>query len=416
MPRNVEEEGERGHDTLHGPEGVRPVLPVETLREAVESYAPYLQASGEMHDPIFGEPTQYGTPYHALCNAVLAREDSGERRSAYADRAVRGLGAALDHVSGPGLPPTASGFDGATGAVSRSNHRDFFWPPILKTFLILRDLGIDGAECFAGRISGVDIEASFAQRPPSNWAAVWLSGEWLRLREGLSPFSTGRLDLWLDTFFETHILPGLGLYQEPGHPNSYDLFTRYHLADMLMEGYDGGEIWIEEVRGISVGELDSARGFWSLDLSFRLTNVREQSLTFGSPTTEGRPAAGYGGLFWRGPRSFSGGEILAADGLEGPEVMGRASPWLAYVGLHDGTGHGSTVLFVDSPTNVRFPCKWFVRNDPYACVSCSFMFDEEYALEAGEELALDYRVVVGDGAWSRERIEDYVDGIKTKEP
>ena len=86
--------------------------------------------------------------------------------------------------------------------------------------------------------------------------------------------------------------------------------------------------------------------------------------------------------------------------------MGLASPWLAYVGLHDGTGGGSTVLFVDSPTNVRFPCKWFVRNDPYA-------------LEAGEELALDYRVVIGDGAWSRGRIEDYVGGIQThsgKEP
>ncbi|HWS82196.1 MAG TPA: hypothetical protein VN178_14345 [Rubrobacter sp.] len=215
------------------------MLPVEILREAVGSYAPYLQASGEMHDPVFGEPTQYGTPYHAFCNAVLAREDGGERRWAYADRAVRGLEAALDHVLDPGLPPTASGFDGATGAVDRSNHRDFFWPPILKTFLILRELGVDGADGLAARISGVDIGAAFAQRPPSNWAVVWLSGEWLRLREGLSPFSMERLDLWLDTFFETHILSEQGLYQEPGHPNSYDLFTRYHLADMLAEGYDG---------------------------------------------------------------------------------------------------------------------------------------------------------------------------------
>ena len=61
-------------------------MPVEILREAVGSYAPYLQASGEMHDPVFGEPTQYGTPYHAFCNAVLARE-GGKRRSACADRA-----------------------------------------------------------------------------------------------------------------------------------------------------------------------------------------------------------------------------------------------------------------------------------------------------------------------------------------
>jgi hypothetical protein len=215
------------------------VLPVEILREAVESYASYLQPSGEMHDPVFGQPTQYGTPYHALCNAVLAREAGGYRKSVYVDRAVRGLEAALDHVLNSGLPPTASGFDHATGRVTRSNHRDFFWPPILKTFLILRDLGVDGAEDFARRISSVDIEASFSQRPPSNWAAVWLSGEWLRMREGLSPFSLERLDLWLDAFFGAHILTEQGLYQEPGHPNSYDLFTRYHLADMLVEGYAG---------------------------------------------------------------------------------------------------------------------------------------------------------------------------------
>ena len=95
------------------------------------------------------------------------------------------------------------------------------------------------ADGLAARISRVDIGGAFAQRPPSNWAAVWLSGEWLRLREGLSPFSMERLDLWLDTFFETHILTEQGLYLEPGHPNSYDLFTRYHLADLLAEGYDG---------------------------------------------------------------------------------------------------------------------------------------------------------------------------------
>jgi hypothetical protein len=231
--------GEGGDLSRDVPETADAVNPVEVLRDAVESYAPYLQPSGEMHDPVFGEPTQYGTPYHALCNAVLAMEDSGEGRSAYVDRAVRGLGAALDHVSDPGLPPTASSFDSVTGAVTRSNHRDFFWPPILKTFRILRNMGVDGAEGFARRISGVDIERAFAARPPSNWAAVWLSGEWIRLREGLSPFTTERIALWLDAFFDAHILTEQGLYQEPGYPNSYDLFTRYHLADVLMEGYDG---------------------------------------------------------------------------------------------------------------------------------------------------------------------------------
>jgi Methane oxygenase PmoA len=183
------------------------------------------------------------------------------------------------------------------------------------------------------------------------------------------------------------------------------------LKEHLLWISHAGETWIGEEREISVGEIDPEGAYWSLDLSFRLENVAEHPLIFGSPTTEGRPAAGYGGLFWRGPRSFDDGELLAADGLEGSEIMGRNSPWLAYVGLHDGTGRESTVLFLDSPKNARFPGKWFVRNDPYACASCSFMFDKEYVLAPGEELVLDYRVVLGDGRWSRGRIEEYVNGL-----
>jgi hypothetical protein len=72
------------------------------------------------------------------CRVVGDNRDGGGKKSAHADRAVRGLEPALDHVIDPWLPPTASGFDGATGAVGGSEHKDFFWPPILKTFLILR--------------------------------------------------------------------------------------------------------------------------------------------------------------------------------------------------------------------------------------------------------------------------------------
>ncbi len=168
-----------------------------------------------------------------------------------------------------------------------------------------------------------------------------------------------------------------------------------------------GERWIAEERQIRVEEILPDEGFWSLDLRFRLKNIRGQPLVFGSPTTEGRPMAGYGGLFWRGPRSFLHGTILAADSLEGPEVMGQAAPWLAYIGWHDGTYQQSTILFLDHPANPRHPTQWFVRNHPFACVSCAFMFDKEYVLPPDEALILQYRVVIADGAWSRERLESY---------
>lgn len=213
--------------------------PIEVLWRGVESYVPYLQESGELHDVVFGVPTQYGTPYHAFCHAVLARYGSPRYRNFHLERALTGVRAALAHVANLSERARLSGFrpDG-TGA-SGHNHRDFFWPPILKTYLILRELQVAEATELARDIASVDILASFAQRPPSNWSAVWLSGEWLRVREGLSPYSVDEFDLWLDPFFATHLDLEKGFYHEPGHPNSYDLFTRVHLSDILLAGYNG---------------------------------------------------------------------------------------------------------------------------------------------------------------------------------
>ena len=182
------------------------------------------------------------------------------------------------------------------------------------------------------------------------------------------------------------------------------------LAEQLAWVTAGGELWLAEDRQIGVTECATAEGYWSLDFLFRLRNSSGLPLTFGSPTTEGRPLAGYGGLFWRGPRSFLGGTILAGGGgddLEGPAIMGQAAPWLAFSGRHDGNSAQSTLLFLDHPENPRFPTRWFVRNDPFACVSCAFMFDQEYRLAPEAALTLRYRVVVADGAWSRERIAAY---------
>jgi Family of unknown function (DUF6807) len=168
-----------------------------------------------------------------------------------------------------------------------------------------------------------------------------------------------------------------------------------------------GETWLKEERHIVVSEIDPDAGYWSLDLSFRLTNITQQPLSFGSPTTEGRPNAGYGSLFWRGPRSFLHGKILGADGLEGPESMGKRAPWLAFSGKHDGNEAQSTIVFIDQPGNPRYPNKWFVRNDPYACISCSFMFDEYYILQPDEDLVLNYHIMIGNGEWSRAKLEEY---------
>jgi hypothetical protein len=181
-----------------------------------------------------------------------------------------------------------------------------------------------------------------------------------------------------------------------------------HGVEHLQWVTHNGELWLDEERRINVSEINAEMGYWTLDLTFKLTNSSKQALTFGSPTTEGRENAGYGSLFWRGPRSFLHGKILAADGQEGPDMMGKRSPWLAFIGAHDGNLAKSTLLFIDTPGNLQYPNKWFVRNEPYACVSYSFMFDEYYTLQPKETLQLSYRTVIANGAWSRSQIEGHV--------
>jgi len=164
-----------------------------------------------------------------------------------------------------------------------------------------------------------------------------------------------------------------------------------------------GEHWVAERRGVRLRDVTGDS--YGLDFWTELTNVRGEPLVFGSPTTEGRPAAGYSGLFWRGPRAFTDGRILAAGGQEGPELMGRPAEWLAYVGTHDEVDRSSTLLFVDEPDNGT---TWFVRNTPFAAVNPSLAFADEVTLAPGETMARRYRVVVADGAWDRARVESYL--------
>jgi hypothetical protein len=211
--------------------------PIEFLERAVASYAPFLREDGELIDPVIAQPTQYATPYHAWCNAVLAEHGPGDR-SAALERACRGLGASLRHLLDVAQTPNISGFDAVTGAASRLNHRDFFWPATLKTHGVLRRISPRAAAEFDGPIKAVRITEAFQSRPPSNWAMVWLSGEWLRMQRGLSDIPRSQFDAWIDAMFQTISLE-TGFYAEPGHPNSYDLFTRVHLAELLLGGYDG---------------------------------------------------------------------------------------------------------------------------------------------------------------------------------
>jgi hypothetical protein len=144
-----------------------------------------------------------------------------------------------------------------------------------------------------------------------------------------------------------------------------------------------GERALTELRTV---ETASFADHWRLDFATELTNATRSPLVFGSPTTNGRPAAGYGGLLWRGPASFTGGTVLGAR-------MGDESEWLGFVTPQ------ATLVFL-SPT----PTWWFVRSEPFAAVCPAPFFHTELTLGAGEVLRLRYRVVIADGAWDETQI------------
>jgi hypothetical protein len=165
---------------------------------------------------------------------------------------------------------------------------------------------------------------------------------------------------------------------------------------------------VVEDRYISVSNVDFAAGSWLLTWTSRLCNTSDRQLRWGSPVTEGRPTAGYGGLFWRGPRSFVGGTVLTADGVGGEDAMGHRAPWLAFVGRHDVTLRQSTVVFVDGPSNVRFPTPWYVRSAPFPVVSFAVTFHEPLLLEPDEQVTFTHHAIIADGAWDSDRIENYI--------
>jgi Methane oxygenase PmoA len=166
-----------------------------------------------------------------------------------------------------------------------------------------------------------------------------------------------------------------------------------------------GRHWLTEHRTLRFGDVSVAEGHWTLTWTSRLRNTSGRELRWGSPVTEGRETAGYGGLFWRGPRSFVGGSVLTSDGRSAAEAMGHRAPWLAFTGRHDESLRSSTLLFVDSRENQGYPTAWYVRAEPFPVVSFASTYHQPWLLAAGEEVTLTHHLVVIDGEWDAGRLD-----------
>ncbi|MFE1646919.1 PmoA family protein [Microbacterium sp. P01] len=173
----------------------------------------------------------------------------------------------------------------------------------------------------------------------------------------------------------------------------------------------GGERWVDETRTHRMHSLDRARGSWTMDFSTTIRNTRGQDLRLGSPTTAGRPAAGYTGLFLRMPRSWTGGEVTAPGTTDADTVMGSAAAWVAFSGQHDDVDGGATVLAFAGTSTGSPAIAWFLRSEPFPVLAPSGSFHEEIVLADGDELALTHRHVFLDRRWDRDEIAALADEL-----
>lgn len=166
------------------------------------------------------------------------------------------------------------------------------------------------------------------------------------------------------------------------------------VAERLTWITSAGERWLTERRTLRFHGVDPEAGTWALDVASRLTNVRDSPLHVGSPTTRGRPRAGYTGLFWRGPRAWIGGTLLTPAGVSDEDrAMGSTGEWLAIAGDHDEIDGGGTVLMFAGRSSGSVPIKWFARTGQFAGISPSPAFDTELTIATGASWELWHRIV-----------------------
>ena len=163
------------------------------------------------------------------------------------------------------------------------------------------------------------------------------------------------------------------------------------IEEMLQWTTQTGALLFTEKRRLTIREADDA---WSLIFATVMRNASGETLSLGSPGTEGRANAGYGGLFWRGPASMEHGEVLTAAGpVAEAEAMGSRGAWMAY------SAPAATVVMTDHPGNPRHPgSEWFVRTDEYAGLCPAPFFSAALDVAVGEKIRFGYTVVIADGA------------------
>ncbi|BCL31514.1 PmoA family protein [Streptomyces aurantiacus] len=153
----------------------------------------------------------------------------------------------------------------------------------------------------------------------------------------------------------------------------------------------GAEL-LRERRTVAATELTDTA--WALDFTFSLTNTTSGPLSIGSPATNGRSRAAYGGFFWRARKEAEPPVVFTADTEGEDAVHGARARWVALAGAT------WTLVFAGATDRTRRD-PWFVRTTEYPGVGSSLAHEERLPVPAGETVVRRVVTVVADGRLDR---------------
>ncbi|WP_243074092.1 DUF6807 family protein [Microbacterium sp. SS28] len=164
--------------------------------------------------------------------------------------------------------------------------------------------------------------------------------------------------------------------------------------------------WVDE-RGITQlieeRELTSAEfeNGWAIRWRSRLKATLD-AITLGSPATNGRVGAGYGGIFWRFPPDFARG--FSPAGESESDIHGAVTPWLAFAFPDRGT----TTVLVQGAEELP----WFVRVAEYLGAGPSVAWDSPRAIPEGGELSLELTAFIVDEVLDASAVERLLPALR----
>ncbi|MGN6324980.1 DUF6807 family protein [Pseudolysinimonas sp.] len=174
-----------------------------------------------------------------------------------------------------------------------------------------------------------------------------------------------------------------------GTIRSTALRTRTDGADQELEWVEpDGRVALVERRVLCSRGVEDA---WSLTMSFSLTAQR--SLHLGSPGSNGRVGAGYGGFMWR-LAPCAEVDVRGEAGTGEAAVHGRPGAWVAWSARFED-GDASIAIAPRDGRTAEDP--WFVRSADYPGLGSAIAWESPVRLDAGSSVTRSFALVIADG-------------------